>query len=235
LIVSRKIAGLFKNPGFVNIDYLIENKLERNSSKILNIINRDWRKWVKPVCMKPNPKTLDPLDPNFGNKTLGTYAVASIENRIIGSVFTLTESGTADSITVGLLRYAIVWTGRIKCAIYRHSDLSLVGVTEERTITTTTTATWYTFNFIAPKPSLTADDYILVVWGEDVAGETDLCFIAGVQVTEHYQNIAYNGFPNPLVPTHSASNDLACIYCTYTKLAKPKGTIAIHTKLAGII
>ena len=81
---------MFKHPGFVNIDYLVENKLERNSSKILNILNRDWRKWVKPVCTKPNPKTLDPLDPTY------TWQVGQSSDdcrrRLVPSEFSLTEN-----------------------------------------------------------------------------------------------------------------------------------------------
>ena len=171
----------------------------------------------------------------FGYETLGTTGMPGlIESIIKGSVFTCPLSGKADSITVGLVYVTGAWTGKVKCAIYKHSDLSLVGVTEERTITPPTTpGAWYIFNFAAPKPSLAAGtDYVLVAWGESAAGDVGILHDAGAANQRHYQNIAYNGFPTPLVPTHGTEKD--SIYCTYTPSA-PKGTIAIHAKLLGVI
>jgi len=154
---------------------------------------------------------------NFGYETLGTGGNIDIENYIRGSVFTMgAEVGqTADSITAGLKYVTGEWTGKIKCAIYLHGTLAYVGVTEERTITLTSTSTWYTFNFIAPKPSLTAStDYILSVWAESKTGDAYVVASAPFTNSGHYQSITYGTFPNPLVPTHSSYKH--SIYCTYT-------------------
>jgi hypothetical protein len=155
---------------------------------------------------------------NFGYETLGTtYTSTIIENVIYGSVFTITEDASAaDSIKVGLAKSAAFgWTGKVKCAIYKHSDLSRVGVTEERTLTLTNTFTWYTFNFNAPKPSLVINTpYILVVWSENVTGYSYVCGDNGDTNQCHYQAITYDGFPDPLVPTHMSRK--YSIYCTYT-------------------
>jgi len=154
------------------------------------------------------------LDPNFGYETLGTIA-SDIENRIKGSVFTISEDGTADSITVGLKWISSAWTGNVKCAIYEHSDLTLVAPTQERNLQLTSTATWYTFNFSAPKPDLTANsEYILCVWGQSVAGTAVTVYEVGNTNQAHVQTVVYNNFPNPLVPTHGTAK--YSIYCTYT-------------------
>ena len=151
---------------------------------------------------------------NFGYETLGD-AGYSIENVIHGSVFTITEAGTADSITVGCTYGTGTWTGKIKCAIYLHSDLSRVGVTDERTVTLTSIPAWYTFDFSGTKPSLLATTaYILVAWAEDVTNGAYIRYNTGDTNQGHYQSATYGTFPNPLAPTHL--NKVHSIYCTYT-------------------
>jgi len=213
MIVSTKIAEMFKHCGFVNVDYLVENKLERNPSKILNILNRDWRKWVKPVCMKPNLKSLDPNDPNFGYTTAGGSYVTRAE-RIIGSVFTITEAGTADSITAYVDE---TYTRTYKYGIYKHDDLSFVGETESRTPAGGVAKVWRTLYFSAPKPSLEANTaHILVSKAHKYGG--NIYYDAGDTDQGHYQAISWSdgepAWSNPLVPTHD--NNKYSIYCTYT-------------------
>ena len=208
------IAKMFKNCGFVNIDYLVRNRLETKPSKILNILNRDWRKWVKPVCMLDGGG----LDPNFGYETIGTAGYDTLEDGIYGSVFTIAEDGTADLIKAAIR--CTVEAKKMKCAIYKHSDLSLVGQTEEVLVPVTDPANWITFNFTAPKPSLTANTaYILVAWSYSSVGYARLSFDAGDANQGHWQLLTYNGFPNPLNPGHADFK--YSIYCTYTTLAKP--------------
>ena len=150
---------------------------------------------------------------NFGYETAGS-SYYSIGDCIRGSVFTIPEAGTADSITACL--YALGNTSQpTKCAIYLHSDLSLKGTTEQRTIAYTTTSTWQTFNFAEPKPSLTTTTaYVLVAWADVTDYGPSLRYNAGDANQEHHQNIAYGGFPDPLAPTHG--NSKYSIYCTYT-------------------
>jgi hypothetical protein len=228
LIVSRKIAGLFKNLGFVSIDYLVENKLERNPSKILNILNRDWRKWVKPACMFDGGG----LDPTFGKEVKGlTEAYEGSHTEITGSWFSCPEAGTATSITVYIKQYSTT-TPKIKCAIYRLSDGVLIARTEEWTVTSGWND-WKTFNVIWGG-TLTATDYILVFWP---SGSAAYFYYDDDTNRGRYKAYeVYNNFPDPWSPF--TDNHIFSIYCTYTAAApppKPKGTIAIHTKLAGII
>lgn len=153
------------------------------------------------------------IDPIFGHDEI-EYGYYNPENIVTGSIFTCPGYGIAQNITVLLITTGS-WTGKIKAGIYLHSDLSLVGSTEERTITLSTTALWYTFNFSAPKPILLTDtDYILVGWAEAVYG---ICaMLSGVgETNQGHQDIeVYNGFPDPLIPWHS--NREFSIYCFYS-------------------
>lgn len=166
------------------------------------------------ICEKYTLPVIRPYHTSkFGDQSV-YGCILSIENAIEGEVFTITEDGDADSITI-LLGCATAWTGKVKCAIYKHSDLSLVGVTEENTIGVTT-PTWYTFNFIGTKPSLVSGTaYILVAWAESASGNLYISanFVGGSTVG-HIQGITYNGFPNPFSSTHVAYS--YSIYCTYT-------------------
>jgi len=213
MIVSTKIAKMFKDCGFVNIDYLLQNKIESNPSKILNILNRDWRKWVKPVCVKPNLKSLDPNDPNFGYETKGGTELAPAGNYINGSWYSCPGTGDADSITV-YLKQKFENLPKIKCPIYKKSDGALVGYTEEWTLTSGWDG-WKTFNIISGG-SLTAQDYWLVFWTNNlVSGYEDAETNKGL-----YKSQTYDGFPDPLTGFTLIARKWS-VYCTYTTGGPP--------------
>lgn len=162
------------------------------------------------------------IDPVFGYQTIGSSS-ENIHNRITGSVFTCPSNGLAQSITVYLAYNPDATTAKAKCALYKHSDLSLLtnGVTEEKT-NWGSAEQWVTFTF-STSPTLEEDiDYILVVWGYISGGIFPLimCFYdTGDTNQGHYQNKNYNTFPNPLVPTHE--NRKYSIYCTYEEEEPP--------------
>ena len=150
--------------------------------------------------------------PNFGYESVGG-SYQSCYKRISGSVFTCLEDGIADSIS------AYGWFNGFfhKVAIYKHSDLSLVGETESARVYG---SGWGVFNFVDPKPSLTADtEYILVLWTS--GSNTRIYYTAGDADQGHYQSKTYTAFPNPLVPIHEDRK--YSIYCTYTPSAPPEG------------
>jgi hypothetical protein len=156
----------------------------------------------------------------FGYETIGTLLYVGIEGFIAGSKYTITEDGTGDSISIAL-RYGVAWTGKIKCAIYKHSDESLVlnGVTEERTITLTSSYVWYIFNFTGTKPILTSGtEYILVAWAEAVTGNPRFPYDGGDAGQGHTRTLAYDSFPDPYGST-GGSVEKFSIYCTYTVTA----------------
>lgn len=141
----------------------------------------------------------------FGYETKGAN-YHSIRNNMQGSKFTCTESGTADSITGWL---ETITVGNAKCAIY-DSDLNLVGVTEERTLDVV--GQWQTFNFTAPKPSLSAADYWLVAWSTCYSY---LYYDGGAANQGADYLKTYNSFPDPLVPDAYFDEKMS-IYCDYT-------------------
>jgi hypothetical protein len=152
---------------------------------------------------------------NFGYEDIGSGKHGSKFAIIRGSVFTCPDSGTADNITVCFSTASATISLNVKCAIYLHSDLSCKGVTEERTITVTSTATWFTFNFVSSPPSLTAAiAYVLVAFTNVSTVYNYMSYITGDTNQGHIQTLAYNGFPDPLVPSHLDFK--YSIYCTYT-------------------
>jgi hypothetical protein len=157
------------------------------------------------------------IDPVFGYQTIGS-SVFSIVNAIYGSVYTMgSETGqVAVSITVALVSSSVEEATYTKCAIYRHSDSTLVGSTEEKLITYTATPTWNTFNFPDPKPSLSAStDYVLVAWAKSSANNiARITYDAGETNQGHYKLQTYDAWPTTISFNHV--NTKASIYCTYT-------------------
>lgn len=214
---------MFKDCGFVNIDYLVENKLERNPSKMLNIINRDWRKWVKPVCMKPTLKSLDPLDPNFGYETLGGSAKAPGAGYMYGSVFTApSDVSTALSITIGCDQTDAY---HFKGVIVLHSNLNIITNGVGGAIAMPKTKNWSPASSFSTPPTLTpSTDYVLMAVFE--TSPTDFYYNTGDANQGHldYSN-SYASPANPTDATHSTNK--FSIYCTYT-VAPPAGGVLVQ-------
>ena len=215
MLISGKIAKLFKFPGFVCIDYLIQNKIYVPPSIILNILTRDWRRWVRPVGFDKIQKVKDILDPTFGYTTVGTAVNHGMHNAIRGSWFTCPESGTADSITY----YGDFDPSySAKCAIYKKSDGSFVAGTEERTNMSGTG--WQTFNYTT-SPTLENIDYWLVGWGEGPLTLTPKMTMVGDSQSGKggVEVVTYNSWPSTYDP--DILDNIYSIYCTYTAVAPP--------------
>lgn len=155
---------------------------------------------------------------NFGYETIGA-SITDIKNIIRGSLFTILEDGTANSITCAL-KTTDAWRGYVKCAIYLHSDLSLVAITERRTITLTTTATWYLFNIIGTVNLVASSEYVLVAWASAHSGKVRLMYSTGVANQGHKDSKAFDSFPDPLVPSHETRK--CSVYCTYSPVVTTK-------------
>jgi len=150
----------------------------------------------------------------FGKTDIGSTDRRDIGDTIRGTAYTCTEAGTADSITV----YLDDWVSpeKITCAMYRKSDSVLVATTEERT--TGGADGWYTFNFNAPKPVLTAQDYGLVAWSENLGSNTYVWY-DGVSVYRYFKitdPADYPTYPDPFDGTEGTGSFQYSIYCTYT-------------------
>jgi hypothetical protein len=156
------------------------------------------------------------VDPSFGYTSAGTSSKSVAVDSIIGSVFTLTTgSGTADSMSFWARYSSGSDSNNAKCAIYNHSDLSLVGNTTAQSCAYTATYTLYTINFSEPKPSLVnGSSYVLVVWLDKTSNNYYVPYVTGDANQGHIQALAINGFPAPLVPSHD--NNKYSIFCNYT-------------------
>lgn len=155
-------------------------------------------------------------DPNFGYEEIGALEEYDA-NLMGGSWFTCPESGTADSISV----YSDYRLGAemFKCAIYKKSDGSLVGETEEITGLEYESG-WWTLNFTEPKPVLSNTDYWLLFWQSDWSPEIrydDSEAGKGHRTTDY----AYGSWPDTITITETAR--IYSIYCTYTAEAAAPG------------
>jgi len=215
MLISGKIAKLFKFPGFVCIDYLIEHKIYVSPSIILNALTRDWRRWRRPAGFDNKTKTVYPVtvDPTFGYKTVGaTTTFWTGGDDLSGCLFSCPEFGTANSISIYCNNNGV--SGNAKMAIYKGSDKSLVGYTEEFTLQAE--ASWHTADIISGG-GLSEEDYYLCVWESN---EIKIWMDIGETDQRAKQTIPYNDFPQTFEPTDFA-NQKYSIYCTYTTVPPP--------------
>lgn len=172
------------------------------------------------------PSVFSDATETFGNTMAGTSS-RNTENTIVGSIFTPTKDGEAQSITA----YIRITSSskNMKCAIYLHSNLSLVAQTEERVVPVNP-ATWVTFNFLTPKPILRANtEYLLVAWSSSGSGFAYLYYSSVATNQGHYASSTYGAnFPNSMPnPTHEAR--AYSIYCTF----KPATEETVEVEFAG--
>lgn len=145
----------------------------------------------------------------------GTETGTNVNNRITGSQFT----GVAGTVTD--IRFYNKQSGPDprKCAIYLHSNLSLINNGSTIEDSSNTAPNWVTLTF-STNPTISAVDYVLVVWA-DQAWPTAMIlkYDDGVGTTQgHYQSLDYSdnsgNFPATMTATHEDRK--YSIYCTYT-------------------
>jgi hypothetical protein len=212
VIVSRKISEIFKNCGFVNINYLYRNKIVAQPSKILNIINRDWRRWIKPDVMR---------DPTFGYTDIGPWTITYMgSGRHEAFVYNLPEDGQATSITAYIAKQTNGTPVSGKAAIYNivgGHPYQRVALSQENT---SVTGTWQWYDFpISPGVDLTAGDYGLLVKLTDT---WQFKYYSGTTGQRHYNSDFHPGDPLEVWPGCTGHFDhKMSIYCTYITLAPP--------------
>lgn len=173
------------------------------------VIDIDGEKWFWFRAKKENVKKGAhlSLDPTFGYELEGAYTL-TLKDQIRGTI-AWCDGGWAQSITVYL--YVNV-EGKFRCALYQYAPNAFVGQTEERTLSPTPWAEWFTFNFSDPLPTLQAKFHRMVVWAEN----TSYCYADILTAKGLNQTLTYTGnYPNELNPT--INNYRHSIYCTYTK------------------
>lgn len=164
--------------------------------------------------------------PNFGYETKGTASGSDANDKIRGSVFTITENGVATKITAGLAASA-GGTANVKCAIYKHSDSTLVpnSETDARLIDVANwpTVTLEEFTISGDQPELVADTpYVLVAWAD---AEMYLASDVGDEDQGHYDPHAYGEWPDPAVFVLPSTSKFS-IFCTYDEVPTvPENTV----------
>jgi len=150
--------------------------------------------------------------PTFGRLLAGAGAI-TINDHIAGGEFTCPDAGQkADSITVWLKQVSAV-AANYKCMLYKASDNSLVGTTEERNILLPAGVSEQTFNFVTP-PSIENENYIITVWSDDWRGNLSVQW-TGVDTVRGDAEV-YNGAPAIFADDEYEGNSEAAIYCTYS-------------------
>lgn len=151
----------------------------------------------------------------FGDST-ASGGQSDPNDRIVGSPGTPSSGGTGNYITIDVVSG---WSAgeKIKCALYKTSDLSLVAETEE--LTTGGTGT-FDFTFGSPPTIESGVEYAVLVWADNalrIVGES-----GGAANTYWYQVAAYGSWPDPI--GSSSSSTKKKIYCTYTIAAAGTNT-----------
>ena len=150
----------------------------------------------------------------FGYDTIGGTSNYTLSNYITGSVFAGVE-GIGDYIRMYHNPSATSFT--TKCAIYVHSDSSLLENSPTEEITGVTGAAWRQYNFITG-PSISTADYVLVGWSNYTGYVNNLIYYdTGDTNQGHYQNIAYGEWPATASFTHE--NNKYSIYCVLEEAA----------------
>jgi hypothetical protein len=162
----------------------------------------------------------------FGYNKIGS-SNQSIWDTITGSVFTAYEKGVADNITVYIDPGNATSDYHHQCVIYRHNDSKLIGVSEEKNISTD--KGWQTFNFSVPKPVLINDtEYVLCCWADnytvsmyyDNGTGSEMHYDNGNSTVQgHYFEGVYNYTPDPNNFDHEDRK--YSIYCNYTPDTTP--------------
>lgn len=158
------------------------------------------------------PLTKASPDPDtFGETSAGSTG-APIQNAIDATWFTCPKDGIGKSMS------ASIWVGsegdKIKMAVYKRSDESLVGTTEEW-VADSTGKQWVTKNFTTPKPTFQENvDYYLAVWGWGSSSDPQSYFFSETSRSV-FKGIAYDSWPDPL-DSSGTTDRRHSIYCTYT-------------------
>lgn len=154
-------------------------------------------------------RTRENFPENFGYENIGSTQL-DVDTVIVGSKFSC-PAGTANGITV-YIKNQTQELAYIKCAIY-DSSLNYVGGTEEAELATGTN--WRSPLFpVDNKPTLTAGDYWLFVWGNAGYGETIAYYDNGSDNQGLSKSLAYGEWPATIEsPTYT--NRKFSIYCDF--------------------
>jgi hypothetical protein len=148
----------------------------------------------------------------------GDAPLLRVATRIVGSIFEVEEDGQALDI-ITYIMFPASSNAKVRCAIYRQSDLRLLGITEEKEFLAKDGAFSGFITFELPgKPRFSSGKYILVGWASGGVFPAAMYFKSTGDSTRgvEQEGLIYNSFPDPLIPT-TYSDAVYRIYCEYRK------------------
>jgi len=160
------------------------------------------------------------IDPDFGVTDVGGSWIANSGDIMWSNNPNYNASGgdgTATYIKVYAAKYS-TYEPATKCALYKSSDQSLKGATEEETITSFG-GQWYQYD-ITSGGTIENTNYYIPVWGDNYY------FVAydDLSVRRKYDVETYNGFPATASFVDSGYNITYSIYCHYEEGGEPTPT-----------
>jgi hypothetical protein len=160
---------------------------------------------------------------SFGQTVKGNSAAWQPTGVMVGSSFTSSDSGLANSISIYVSNPSAT-SINVKCAIYKESDEKLVAITEEKAVLSGADG-WQTFNF-PTQPSLSAGvSYSLVAWFS--ASNLRIYYSSGSASQSWYASQAYGSFPaGPYsgITGYGQENLVYSMYATLTTITSPSPT-----------
>lgn len=168
--------------------------------------------------------------PIFGYDLRGGVLLG-FANRLMGSRFTALDSGTAMNI-VAFQQYG-VYAGKHKCALYRASDMKLLGVTEEKEYPGGAMKTeWVSFAFLSPVPIEAGTEYILIEWASMVA----VAYMEEATPPRRYTyDLEYDSFPDPLpIEEWYYTFGTISIYCEYLPAEIEEHGLTVNSSPSGV-
>ena len=229
MIISTKIANLFKHCGFINVDYLAQQKISVPPCAILSTLEKEWRKWKKPLCMLR--KTMFDgagADPTFGYTSVGgdslnVYGWAMATNRS-----EITEgSGTAESVSI----YTASSDWHVRVAIYDDNAGNPNNLLWESPSTLGASGDWVTIS--TSSVTITQGEYYWLGLQHDVNGG----MVKGDYVEpgySKYREQSYGAFPDPFGTPDGDQPYKYSIYCTYTTTAVGQPYISRVQNITGM-
>jgi len=146
---------------------------------------------------------------DFGYTTAGEEYANVNANNMYGSVFT---SPTYNVIVNSISFYGRSSSGtvNVKGLLVRHSDMSIIAITNP--ISVTTTSKWWTATFPSPPTLSPNTDYVLMIIPN---GQVRFYRTTGSTNQGHHDTS--NSYSSPTNPTDASHNNYQySIYCTYT-------------------
>jgi hypothetical protein len=153
---------------------------------------------------------------NFGYQTQGGSTTAI--NNIVGSKFTISQTGLATNITAYLNSGSAF---KAQAAIYSSDGNTLIGKTQEKVFNNANG--WVTFDFISQPILAASTDYILMIW----SNSSNVNIYRDSGSAQRFQGIG----TYPTWPTSVTSNGQRTysIYCTYS----PANQYTVQVELTG--